>query len=162
MSAAHNVWAHSLLDGCRCLQLGLTLTRALLPQPTRRAFDLERLHGKSVHGCLQLPPHAGVRHDESGQGLCHRAFEFLRTEEHLHPLDVRMAPPTLNAANTLSPQSTNSPKHVPREKEKSRWPRGRVSEIKTLPTPARGSQAFSEPSGRAAASRQGTFHLLLR
>lgn len=131
------------------------------PQPTRRAFDLEQLHGKSVHGCLQLPPHAGVRHDESGQGLCHRAFEFLWTEEHLHPLDVRMAPPMLHTVNTLISPKHKPPKHVPREKEKSRRPRGRVSKIKTLLTPLPGSHAFSEPSGQAAGSGQGTFHLWL-
>lgn len=82
---------------------------ALLPQPTRGAFDLERLHGKDVHGSFHLPPRPGVRHDEPGQGLRHRASELLRTEEHLHPLHVRRAPPTLNAATHSCPQSTNSP-----------------------------------------------------
>ncbi|KAF3817326.1 hypothetical protein GH733_011726 [Mirounga leonina] len=62
--------------------------------PTRRAFDLDWLHGKNVHGCFQLPPHPGVRHDEPGQGLRHRTFEFLWAEEHLRPLHVRTAPPT--------------------------------------------------------------------
>ncbi|PNI35573.1 WIPI1 isoform 4 [Pan troglodytes] len=56
-------------------------------QSTRRAFDLEWLHGKDVHGCYQLPPHPGVRHDASGQGFCHRTLELLRTEEHLYPLN---------------------------------------------------------------------------
>lgn len=63
------------------------------PQPARGALDLDQLHGKDAHGCNQLPPHPGVRHDEPGQGLCHRAPGLLWAQEHLHPLHVRAAPP---------------------------------------------------------------------
>lgn len=93
----------------------------LLPQPPRGAFDLERLHGKDVHGSFHLPPRPGVRHDEPGQGLRHRASDFLRTEEHLHPLHVRRAPPTLNAATQSCPQThTHRKKNFKKRKEKAR------------------------------------------
>lgn len=112
-SQRSDVW---MLDPCRCLQL--ILAYALLPQSTRRAFDLEWLHGKDVHGCFQLPPRPGDRHDEPGQGLCHRAFEFLWAEEYLHPLHVRMAPPTLNKHKL--PQ-TQFPKHkIPKDEKRKK------------------------------------------
>uniref|UniRef100_A0A4W2D096 WD repeat domain, phosphoinositide interacting 1 n=1 Tax=Bos indicus x Bos taurus TaxID=30522 RepID=A0A4W2D096_BOBOX len=65
---------------CAHLQAG-----ASRQQPTRGALNLDRLHGEDVPGCIQLPPHPGVRHDEPGQGLRHRASGLLRPQEHLHP-----------------------------------------------------------------------------
>lgn len=105
---------------------------ALLPQPTRRAFNLDWLHGKNVHGCFQLPPHPGVRHDEPGQGLRHRTFEFLWPEEYLHPLNVRMAPPTHHQAKSCTgmfAQSAKSPNTCREPNKDRRWPRGRVSSL---------------------------------
>lgn len=133
VGAAHGIWA----CGPRGRRPGPAARPhptacALLPQSPGRAFDLERLRGEDVHGRFQLPPRPGVRHDEPGQGLCHRAPEFLGTEEHLLPLHVRMAPPTARTApptartapptlaadaNLFSPKHKLSPKHVQRGKE---------------------------------------------
>lgn len=92
--------------------LGLILACVLRPQPAGGAFHLERLHGEDVPGRVQLPPRPGVRHDEPGPGLCHRASALLRAEEHLHAVHVRTAPPALRTQEPLEmsfPKAHNSP-----------------------------------------------------
>lgn len=131
VSTAPCTWACGPLARCPGLRGRLTSTCALLPQPTRRAFDLDWLHGKDVHGCFQLPPHPGVRHDEPGQGLRHRTSELLGSEEHLHSLNVRTAPPTLHK-NKLSQSclpKVQNPQTCTKRKRKTRWPGGRACRI---------------------------------
>lgn len=155
-------WACGELARCPGLRGRLTSTCALLPQPTRRAFDLDWLHGKNVHGCFQLPPHPGVRHDEPGQGLRHRTFEFLWAEEHLRPLHVRTAPPTPLPAKTFSglfAPSAKSPNTCGEPKD--RWPRGRASRleacrVKSVAFPPRSSCVFWGRGGARQEVGMGT------
>lgn len=117
---------------------------ALLPQPTRGAFDLDWLHGKNVHGCFQLPPHPGVRHDEPGQGLCHRTFEFLWAEEYLHPLNVRIAPPTCHRQNLLGVCLPRAQHPQTRAESQTRTQDGQ-EEGRAASKPAVSASCFSSP-----------------
>ena len=118
--------------------LGLTLAR-LAPQPTRGALNLDRLCGEDVPGCIQLPPHPGVRHDEPGQGLCHRASGLLRPQEHLHPCHVSPAPPPHpcpRQAETLTdsfPRVWGAPNMQTCLRESERREPGRASKGRPVP-----------------------------
>lgn len=130
---------------------------ALSPQPTRGALHLDWLHGKDVHGRFQLPPRPGVRHDEPGQGLCHRALALLWAEEHLHPLHVRMAPPAV--AGTTFYGSVCPKRPGPRTRA---WRKRR----KEAPKKGRGRQpppslVVTRVLGGAAASRRGNLNLVV-
>lgn len=70
-------------------------------QPRGGVSHMVGICGENVHRSQHLLAHPGVRHDASGQSLCHSAVQHVWPEEHLCPGYVRLRTRTKTLSDCL-------------------------------------------------------------